>query len=181
MSIGFKEWALVCDAIGRGEQSVIIRKGGIHEGRHGFRFEHEEFFLFPTLFHEQVERTRLPPGTALPAADAGTVAVSVWVRVEWTQLVTDLEAVRALAPFHVLRDEIVEERFRYDEPQGVNVAFLRAWRLAPEWKFPSAPKYGGCRSWVTLPDPPEGLSRSAALEEPAHAARAAAVSAAIGR
>ncbi|MFL6569175.1 MAG: DUF1802 family protein, partial [Chthoniobacterales bacterium] len=35
-SIGFKEWALVCEALGRGEQRIIIRKGGIAEGRDGF-------------------------------------------------------------------------------------------------------------------------------------------------
>jgi len=35
-SVGFKEWSLVCDAFGRGEQSIILRKGGIAEGREGF-------------------------------------------------------------------------------------------------------------------------------------------------
>ena len=66
MSIGFKEWTLVCDALGSGAQSIIIRKGGIAEGRAGFRFEHPEFFLFPTLFHEQVTKLKLPPDAALP-------------------------------------------------------------------------------------------------------------------
>ena len=28
-SAGFKEWAMVCEALGRGEQSIILRKGGI--------------------------------------------------------------------------------------------------------------------------------------------------------
>src|SRR5438477_1344443 len=46
-SVGFKEWSLVCDALGRGEQSVILRKGGIAEGREGFSFRYREFFLFP--------------------------------------------------------------------------------------------------------------------------------------
>jgi hypothetical protein len=35
-SVGFKEWALVCEALGRGEQTIILRKGGIAEGRGGF-------------------------------------------------------------------------------------------------------------------------------------------------
>ena len=55
-SVGFKEWAIVCEAIGRGEQSIILRKGGIAEGRDGFAFRHAEFFLFPTFFHEQIEQ-----------------------------------------------------------------------------------------------------------------------------
>ena len=28
-SVGFKEWALVCQALGTGRQSIILRKGGI--------------------------------------------------------------------------------------------------------------------------------------------------------
>jgi hypothetical protein len=43
-SIGFKEWAIVCQALGRGWQSIILRKGGIAEGRDGFSFQHGEFF-----------------------------------------------------------------------------------------------------------------------------------------
>jgi hypothetical protein len=58
-SVGFKEWSLVCDAFGRGEQSIILRKGGIAEGREGFSFRHREFFLFPTFFHEQVAKVRI--------------------------------------------------------------------------------------------------------------------------
>ena len=62
-SLGFKEWALVCAALGEGRQSVIIRKGGLAEGRDGFAFQHREFFLFPTFFHEQLARVRLSAGS----------------------------------------------------------------------------------------------------------------------
>ncbi|HKS37709.1 MAG TPA: DUF1802 family protein, partial [Verrucomicrobiae bacterium] len=41
------------DALGRGEQIIILRKGGITERRGGFKPEHAEFLLFPTLFHQQ--------------------------------------------------------------------------------------------------------------------------------
>ena len=55
MRIAFKEWAIVVDALGRGDQIIILRKGGISEGRGGFKVEHEQFLLFPTLFHQQRE------------------------------------------------------------------------------------------------------------------------------
>ena len=61
MRTAFKEWAIVVDALGRGEQILILRKGGIAEGRGGFKPEHERFLLFPTLFHQQRE-------SVLPAA-----------------------------------------------------------------------------------------------------------------
>ena len=60
MRFGFKEWAVICRALAIGRQALILRKGGIAEGRAGFAFQHEEFFLFPTWFHEQLERTTLP-------------------------------------------------------------------------------------------------------------------------
>ena len=63
-----KEWSSVIDALGRGEHILLIRKGGIAEGRDGFRFKHPDFLLFPTLFHEQVAKLKLPPTTELPKA-----------------------------------------------------------------------------------------------------------------
>src|SRR5665811_626989 len=53
MRVAFKEWAIVVDALGSGQQIVILRKGGISEGRRGFQVEHAEFFLFPSFFHQQ--------------------------------------------------------------------------------------------------------------------------------
>src|SRR6478736_9882336 len=139
MSIGFKEWALICDALGRGDQSIILRKGGIAEGRAGFRFQHEDFLLFPTLFHEQVSKLKLPPETPLPArAQEGTIQIDYRVTVEWTQDISDLEVVRRLAPFHLWRDEVIEERFRYDEKEDVSLAFVRAYRLHEPFTFPDA-------------------------------------------
>ena len=58
MRTAFKEWAIVVDALGRGEQIIIFRKGGIAEGRGGFEVQYPRFWLFPTLFHQQREQVR---------------------------------------------------------------------------------------------------------------------------
>lgn len=170
MGIGFKEWALVCEALGDGEQSIILRKGGIAEGRDGFRFKHDAFFLFPTHFHEQIAKTKLPPETPLPAHAQGVVRIQFFARVEWTELITDPDVVAKLAPFHIWKDEVIAERFRYDEVQGVHLAFLRVFQLSRPWIFPDEPKYGGCRSWVDLPDPPPDTALKPVLDDAAHAA-----------
>ncbi len=167
MSIAFKEWALVCEALGTGAQSIILRKGGIAEGREGFRFTHPEFFLFPTLFHEQLAKTTLPPGTPMPAAGGDRIQIKYWARVEWTARIDRLETALRLAPFHIWKEEVVEERFHYDETPGLHLAFLRVFRLGSPWEFPDAPAYGGCRSWVQLPEAPEGMRP--VLGEKAHA------------
>ncbi len=155
-SIGFKEWALVCDALGSGKQSVIIRKGGIAEGRDGFAFRHREFFLFPTFFHEQVERVRLSE-PKLPEPLMDEVEIRYFARVAEARLLTRWEEVRALAPLHILTEDVVRERFEYDAEPGVHIAFVEVFRLDPVWRFPNTKAYGGCRSWVELPEPPPGL------------------------
>jgi hypothetical protein len=154
--IGFKEWALVCNALGERKQSVIIRKGGIAEGRDGFAFRHREFFLFPTFFHEQVDRVRLAK-VELPEPRPGEIEIRYFARVKETRVMTDWEEVQALEPLHILHESVVRERFECGEASGVHVAFVEVSWLEPVWRFPNAKRYGGCRSWVELPPPPAGL------------------------
>jgi hypothetical protein len=172
MSTGFKEWALICEALGRGEQSIIMRKGGIAEGRAGFRFEHETFLLFPTLFHEQVSKLKLPAATPLPAGRTdGQIEIKYGARVEWTHEITDLEAAQRLAPFHLWNDSVIAERFRYEEKLGISLAFIRASRLLQPLVFPDSPRYGGCRSWVNLPDVSTTLNAVEVIDERTHRER----------
>jgi hypothetical protein len=168
MNIGFKEWALVCQELAAGRQSIILRKGGIAEGREGFRFQHAEFLLFPTLFHEQVAKLKLPADTPLPSLSSGEHTLTHRVSVQWTRDLTDWDQIRRLAPFHVWTDPVIRERFEYEEKRMVSLAFVRVWRLAEPLVFPDAPKYGGCRSWVNIPDLPGAASYGAVLEDATH-------------
>src|SRR5437773_11511491 len=96
-SIGFKEWSLVCDALGGGCQSVILRKGGMAEERGGFSFRHREFFLFPTFFHEQIARVRIP-GADIQATTS-TIAIRWYARVERAHRIISLVTMQALTTF----------------------------------------------------------------------------------
>src|SRR3954467_9503571 len=102
-SIGFKEWAVVCEALGRGEQSVLLRKGGIAEGRDGFGFRYPEFFLFPTFFHEQAVKVR-EPAAAMPAAREAQIEIRYFAKLEARREITDWTAAAALEPFHILAE-----------------------------------------------------------------------------
>jgi hypothetical protein len=177
----FKEWTLICDALDRGEQSLILRKGGIAEGRAGFRFQHEEFLLFPTLFHEQAAKLKVPADTALPTQRAdGQHEVRLHCRVEWTSDLTDWAAIQRLAPLHLWQESEIEKRFRQDDQQMVSLAFVRVSRLSSPFVFPNSPRYGGCRSWIQLPDLPFGTTLAPVLDESAHHAAETRVRAAIG-
>ena len=155
MNMAFKEWAVVCEALGSGRQSVILRKGGIAEGRAGFAFLHREFFLFPTRFHETLEKTNLPPGFALPAEREGEVEIRFTAKIEWTCFLSDPEQLAGLSDFHIVTREVVEEGFRFGEPPGIHIGFARIYRVSFPWLLPMEKRFGGCRSWVELPASPE--------------------------
>ncbi|HEX3869165.1 MAG TPA: DUF1802 family protein, partial [Pirellulales bacterium] len=84
MKIAFKEWAVVCRALARGQQTVILRKGGIVEEGGKFAPDHSEFLLFPTYLHQGPENVipAVRPWLAEVEAEqgeAGTVTLSHFV------------------------------------------------------------------------------------------------------
>jgi hypothetical protein len=174
-SVGFKEWAVVCEALGRRRQSIILRKGGIAEGRDGFSFKHGEFFLFPTWFHEQAEKVRGDCGIGIlpmeQAAATGRVEIKYAAHIDVCRTITSLGIAEALAPLHILQPEVVRDRFQYDEAPGLQVALVRVFRIQPAWSFPNERKYGGCRSWVKLPEVPGDLKFEPVVSDEEHARR----------
>ena len=179
MSVAFKEWAVVCEAIGSGRQSIMLRKGGIAEGRDGFAFKHREFFLFPTWFHEQLSKTTLPFGTTLPPQLEGEIKIRHAVTLEWSRLVTDAARLPSLREFHILHDSVVDERFRYDETPGIHVAFVRGFRLESPRRLAMQKNFGGCRSWLDLPGL-EDAELMPVISDEEHAATRAALQALLG-
>ena len=171
-SVGFKEWALVCEALGAGKQSVLLRKGGIAEGRDGFGFRHSQFFLFPTFFHEQAVKVR-EPGAAIPLSREGEIEIRYFAKLESQREITSWKEATALEPLHILAESVVRERFEY-KGAGLHVALVRVFRLEPAWVLPDKPAYGGCRSWVNLPESPAGVRFEPILSDEQHARVAAA-------
>lgn len=170
MSVAFKEWALVCEALGNGRQSLILRKGGIAEGRDGFAFKHPDFFLFPTWFHEQLGRTTLPHGSIVPTQLEGEIEIRYAATLEWSRLVTDPALLQGLREFHILHDDVVNERFHYDDHQGIHVGFVRVFRLAAPRRLADSKSYGGCRSWLDLP-PLDDIARIPVISDEDHQCR----------
>jgi hypothetical protein len=153
--IAFKEWAVVVDALGRGEQILTLRKGGISEGRGGFRLEHSEFWLFPTLYHQQAEcvvdeaRRRFEP--VLPQLQNSNVASIEFLAqvVEWHR-VEDLAAAQRLQGQHIWKEDIIAQRFDWGPSQNIFAIAIRVHRLAKPFQIPLVSEYGGCKSWIEL-------------------------------
>jgi hypothetical protein len=155
MRIAFKEWAVVVDALGRGEQILILRKGGIREGRAGFQVEHPQFLLFPTLYHQQRESVtteaqarydqiapHLAPPEVVRLEYFGEVAA-------WRQLEA-LSTAEALRGQHCWRDAVIASRFDWGQAKNIFAIALRVYRLPLAIELPLLPIYGGCKSWVEL-------------------------------
>ncbi len=148
--VAFKEWSLVCDAIAEGQQSIILRKGGIAEGRSGFQWDHRRFFLFPTHFHEQEDKIRVHPEKPVAAKD-GTIELELYVETLQTGRLTDWNEIRRLESFHIWSEETIRERFEWGDEPGISYAMIQAKRLIEPIVLKDGPEFGGCRSWVDLP------------------------------
>ncbi len=158
-SIGFKEWQVVCDALASGRQAILLRKGGIHEGRQGFSFAHESFFLFPTRFHALADQIREGEVSLLPEWQPGDlIRITHHAEAIWAVTLTVLGQVAALVPYHIYAEKTVSERFNWEgkgmAAGSIHLALIRVRELATPWEFPYEANYGGCRSWVNLPPPP---------------------------
>jgi len=152
-TIGFKEWSLVCEALGAGVQSLILRKGGIAEGKGGFQWQASRFLLFPTHFHEQAQQVSwTPPHLSSEVPSDEQIIIQYAAEVQFTAQVSQWETALTLAPHHIWKETVVRERFGYGAEPGLSLAFVRIYRLASPLRLQPQPSFGGCRSWLDLPE-----------------------------
>ena len=131
-----KEWSNVVAALGRGEQIVLIRKGGIADA--AFGLEAERFYLYPTYFHQGESEAR------------ASVAITHWCEVVRTWTVRDFESLQRLAPHVVLPEETLSARYHFRPDQALYVIAVRTWELAHPAQVRFREIYGGCKSWISI-------------------------------
>lgn len=169
--IAFKEWASVVEALGRGDQILILRKGGIHEKGKKFEVTHPEFFLFPTFEHQNpkdlkpsgegiLKRVLMekPPSDLLPIRYYGTIEESFWV--------SDEKLLRGLDPFHIWSWGCLKARYDWGEEKGLFGILLRIYAFPEAVPLENLTRYGGCRSWVELEKPLATGSLKPVLPDP---------------
>jgi hypothetical protein len=162
--IAFKEWAAVCEALATGRQTIVLRKGGIQEGREGFSVQHREFWFYPTRFHESAES--LIPDAALLAARAaasgpppGKVPLNLFAVVQEVHELATEDAVLRMAGLHIWSQATIRQRFHYRRP-GLFLLVLRVYMDRGIHWVNETPEMAGCKSWVALPEriPTAGVS-----------------------
>ncbi|HEY9155784.1 MAG TPA: DUF1802 family protein [Opitutaceae bacterium] len=165
----FKEWAAIVEALGAGEQILLLRKGGIAEGRGGFQVKNQRFWLYPTFFHAQLEESkptaakyfeianRLDAPLAhdgavgAPRDASSPVTLRYFAEVVETNFVDNWSRIQALDAQHLWKESLVRERFDWSKPPGLHVIAVRVYATAePHVVMPTAAMLG-CKSWIEVP------------------------------
>ena len=160
--MALKEWAVTCQALARGEQVLLLRKGGIHEDGKDFRVIHREFLLYPTYEHQKADLLRTEHQPALSALleqprESDKITFSHFAKAEEVLEVADQEKVDDLEPHYIWTTAYAQSRLHWKPMLPLSVMLLRTYRMEGPVTVPWLPEYGGCTSWVeVLSDVPLG-------------------------
>lgn len=152
--IALKEWSAVIHALLDGRQSVLLRKGGIHEKR--FALEANSFVLFPTVAHSHAARVRtgfrdLVDSAGLDSAE-DHVVIRAAAKVIGAVEVKQPDRLPEINDLHIWTDDSVRlDRLDFRPRHGLTVLIVQAAPLATPIRLTRSPEFAGCKSWVELP------------------------------
>jgi len=149
-----KEWATVVKALENGDQTVLLRKGGILETDSGFKIESKKFLLFPTFEHQ--ESTHIKPqfqnylDTVMQKIPKeGFNRITSYAEVLEEKDVSSEEKISSLSSFHIWSDSYINERRNWMPEKPFKVIFLKVFQV-PEFEIPIKSEYHGCKSWIDI-------------------------------
>jgi hypothetical protein len=179
-----KEWGVTVDALSRGDQVLILRKGGIGEKR--FELPHPRFFLFPTYAHQRPELVKQESRDRLAASldrrdDPERLPLPAYAEIAASFAVTEHVQLEALDHLHILTADYAAERLRWRRTHPLWAVALRVWRLDNPPALDVSAEHLGCVSWVTLPEGMIPGAMTPALQDDAFAAAVADVEDALER
>jgi len=159
MMKALKEWAAVVKALENGNQTILLRKGGILETASGFNVESKKFFLFPTYEHQDNSSLKSQYYGYLSDArenkpKEGTNKITSFAEIIEEKEVSSMEKIEELSSFHILSDSYVVERMNWMPEKPMKVMFLKVSKINPT-EVPVLPDYHGCKSWIELNVNPE--------------------------
>lgn len=175
-----KEWATVLEAMARGEQLVLIRKGGLVEPGCGFELLSPTFAFYPTFEHQAVGYLRAPYRRYFEEARArrapeGEVRLELVGHAVSSVRCADPAIVERLRDFHVYNETFVHQRLKWQPEEPLMIVVVRVFRLAAPHTVPVVSRYAGCTSWVELDSPIPVAGAQPVLDETAFRQRAKAL------
>jgi hypothetical protein len=153
-TLALKEWGAVAHALLDGRQTVLLRKGGIHEKR--FEVGRGTFVLFPTVAHSHRERVRDEHVDLIPLGEAdvadGRLTVRCGVTLAGVVPVERPDGLADIQDLHIWTAESVRrDRLEFRPRHLLQVLVVRAVALPEAVTLPRLDEYGGCKSWLDLP------------------------------
>ena len=154
-TIALKEWAVAVDALSKGKQILIMRKGGIHRDDKNFRIMHQEFLLFPTFEHQQPKLLKMEFHGSLQEVLAKSCArkmvkLAYWSKVTDVFELTQNETLETLTPHHIWTLDYASKRLRWRPNYPLTIALIRVYKMQKPQLTPLLDDYIGCKSWVNL-------------------------------
>ena len=155
-----KEWAVIIGALEDGQQTVLLRKGGIMETASGFNIEATKFLLFPTKEHQGSLNIKEQFQNRLKSPDMVTEQndnrITSYAEILAEKDVTSTETLDKLSGFHIWSRSYIDERMRWKAERPIKALFLKVYKI-PEVIVPLKPEYQGCKSWIDIDgEIPEG-------------------------
>ena len=149
-----KEWATIITALENGDQTILLRKGGILETASGFKVESKKFVLFPTYEHQ--DNSSLKSQFYRYLADVreqkprdGFNRITSFAEVLAEHDVSSIQKIEELSDFHIWSDSYIVERMNWMPQKPMTVIFLKVCKISPT-EIPILPEYHGCKSWIEL-------------------------------
>ncbi len=163
-TLALKEWGAVVCALLDGRQTILLRKGGIHEKAFTVpsatdpTIRGDRFVIFPTVAHSHAERVRpehrdlLAPGAAQVDEDAGMLTVRCGVSLVDVVQVARPDGLADIADLHIWTDESIRtDRLEFRPRKPLQVLVVRAVELPTPVTLQRLEAYAGCKSWLDLP------------------------------
>ncbi|MBW3601103.1 MAG: DUF1802 family protein [Actinobacteria bacterium] len=153
-TLALKEWGAVAHGLLDGRQTVLLRKGGIHEKR--FQVGRDTFVLFPTVAHSHRERVRDEHADLIGLGEAdvagGRLTVRCGITLAGVVPVERAEGLVDIRDLHIWTAESVRrDRLEFRPKHRLQVLVVAAVSLPDPVTVPRLDEYGGCKSWLDLP------------------------------
>lgn len=157
--LALKEWSIICKALEDGNQTILLRKGGILEYKKGFEIRQKSFLLFPTLEHQAEEYLQskylqtynlLLRGNKSEYIQNKANTVLVQARIEAIQEFHNHELLPKLEKYHIWNEKYVKMRMNYNPKKPMNALLLRIYKLPQPISIDVKPEWAGCKSWIDI-------------------------------
>ena len=155
-----KEWATVVRALENGEQTIILRKGGILETASGFKIEAKKFLLFPTFEHQEAKNLKPQFHSYLDEVKQNKPENQHNNITSYAEVIDEVdinsnEKIKAVSSFHIWSDSYIQDRMNWMPEKPIKVVFLRVYKV-PQFQIPIKSEYHGCKSWININEDIQG-------------------------